>query len=224
MSLSVNDYIKYDLYQVFLLNRDNFKLASLRKAYQRQVLIYHPDKFPENLPEEEQKEKMDTFLLINNGYTILANDSTRLEYDEKRDRYLSEEKGFGSLKSQYLADQKKKTLTPEEFEQKKKEATLLFQQQMEAMNEEMSKHSLNKSETRDEPVQINKEEDTKFLVSEKVKSSNNFNNELYNASQNRNIKIENNGTNSYKELESNLDDNFGNNLSPKYAFIDQAFK
>ena len=222
MSLSVNDYIKYDLYQVFLLNRDNFKLASLRKAYQRQVLIYHPDKFPENLPEEEQKEKMDTFLLINNGYTILANDSTRLEYDEKRDRYLSEEKGFGSLKSQYLAHQKKKTTSPEEFEQKKKEATLLFQQQMDAMNEEMNKHALSKSETREEQVQINKEENTNFLVSEKVKSSADFNNELYNASQNRNIKIENNGTDAYKEL-GNLDDNFSNNISPKYAFIDQAF-
>jgi len=223
MSLSVNDYIKYDLYQVFLLNRDNFKLASLRKAYQRQVLIYHPDKFPENLPEEEKKEKMDTFLLINNGYTILSNDSTRLEYDEKRDKYLSEEKGFGSLKSQYLADQKKKTISPEEFEQKKKDAALLFQKQMDTMNEEMNKHALSKSETREEQVQINKEENTNFLVSEKVKSSDNFNNELYNVSQNRNIKIENDGTDTYKELE-NLDDNFGNNLSPKYAFIDQAFK
>jgi len=223
MSLSVNDYIKYDLYQVFLLNRDNFKLASLRKAYQRQVLIYHPDKFPENLPEEEKKEKMDTFLLINNGYTILSNDSTRLEYDEKRDKYLSEEKGFGSLKSQYLADQKKKTMSPEEFEQKKKDAALLFQKQMDTMNEEMNKHALSKSETREEQVQINKEENTNFLVSEKVKSSDNFNNELYNVSQNRNIKIENDGTDTYKELE-NLDDNFGNNLSPKYAFIDQAFK
>ena len=109
MSLSVNDYIKYDLYQLFLLNKNNFTLPLLRKAYQRQVLVYHPDKFSNDLSEEDKKEKMDTFLLINNGYTILSNNTTKEEYDNKREAFLNEEKGFGNLKSQFFSDKKKYT-------------------------------------------------------------------------------------------------------------------
>ena len=53
MSLSVNDYIKFDLYNVFLMTKKNFNLNSLRKAYQRQVMVYHPDKrAPDTTPEE----------------------------------------------------------------------------------------------------------------------------------------------------------------------------
>ena len=67
MSLSVNDYIKFDLYNVFLMTKKNFNLNSLRKAYQRQVMVYHPDKrAPDTTPEEKQ-ELDATFYLINKG-------------------------------------------------------------------------------------------------------------------------------------------------------------
>jgi curved DNA-binding protein CbpA len=61
MSLSVNDYIKYDLYQVFLLNKNNFTLPLLRKAYQRQILVNHPDKFSHDLNAERKSAKRDMF-------------------------------------------------------------------------------------------------------------------------------------------------------------------
>lgn len=58
MSISINDYINYDLYNIFLLTKTNFSTSLLRKAYQRQVLIYHPDKFDPNITEEEKKKNM----------------------------------------------------------------------------------------------------------------------------------------------------------------------
>jgi curved DNA-binding protein CbpA len=223
MSLSVNDYIKYDLYQLFLLNKANFTLSNLRKAYQQQVLVYHPDKFSSELTDDEKKEKMDIFLLINSGYTVLSNETTRQEYNEKRDAYLSEEKGFGNLKSQFYSDRKKYTLSKEEMEAKKEEATLLFKKQMEEMNAELEKHALNN------PINVNTERLTvnsetvvenselkNMLISEKVKPSDNFNDELSNITNNRNTKIENDGTKEYNSLT--------NEITPKYAFIDEAFK
>jgi len=214
MSLSVNDYIKYDLYQVFLLNKSNFTLSLLRKAYQRQVLVYHPDKFTDNLSEDEKKERMDTFLLINNGYTILSNETNRIEYDTKREAYLNEEKGFGSLKSQFLADKKKNTVSKEEFNIQKANAELLFKKHMEEMNSEVEKLTINVSKD------ITSSEDNAInltLTSEKVKPSDNFNNELSNISANRNIKIES----GVGEVYSGLG---GSEVNDKYAFINEAFK
>ena len=223
MSVSVNDYIKYDLYQLFLLNKANFTLSNLRKAYQQQVLVYHPDKFSSELTDDEKKEKMDTFLLINSGYTVLSNETTRQEYNEKRDAYLSEEKSFGNLKSQFYSDRKKYTISKEEIEAKKQEATLLFKKQMEEMNAELEKHALNN------PINVNTERLTvnseivvenselkNMLISEKVNPSDNFNDELSNITNNRNTKIENDGTKEYNSLT--------NEITPKYAFINEVFK
>lgn len=212
MSLSVNDYIKYDLYQLFLLNKGSFTLSLLRKAYQRQVLIYHPDKFSNDLSENEKKEKMDTFLLINNGYTILSNETTRGEYDHKRETYISEEKGFGSLKSQFIADAKKSKISPEEFEKQKADAAILFNKNMEEMNSEAEKHS------KVFEIKVSEVNENVTLQSESVKPSENFNEELSNVQANRNIKLENNGTVFTSELLSNSE------LNNKYAFIDEAFK
>jgi len=218
MSLSVNDYIKYDLYQLFLLNKSSFTLSNLRKAYQQQVLVYHPDKFSSDLTEDEKKEKMDLFLLINNAYTILSNESNRLEYNEKRDSFLSEEKGFDNLKSQFYSDKKKYSLSKEELEAKKEEATLLFNKQMEEMNAQLEKQAL------DNPININTErltikpevsETKNILISEKVKPSEKFEDELSNITQNRNLKIENDGTKEY--------DSLTNITTAKYAFINEAF-
>jgi curved DNA-binding protein CbpA len=223
MSISVNDYIKYDLYQVFLLNKSNFTISLLRKAYQRQVLIYHPDKFPPNLTEDEQKEKMNIFLLINNGYSILSNDALRVEYDQKRENYLNEEKGFGTLKSQFHNDKSKYTLSKEELEIKRHEAEAIFKKQMEEMNSELEKQAINNPiNTNNANIIINEFEDKNLLVSEKVIKieTENFNTELSNITQNRNIKLENDGTTDYSKLT-----NLGtvNGSTEKYAFISEAF-
>lgn len=213
MSLSVNDYIKYDLYQVFLLNKSSFTLPLLRKAYQRQVLIYHPDKFTDDLSEDEKKEKMETFLLVNNGYTILTNDTTKQEYDTKREAYLNEEKGFGSLKSQFIADKKKNKISQEEFEKQKAEAELLFKKHMDEMNSEVEKLSINISKDL-----VTEEVNTNVtLTSEKVKPSDNFKDELSNITANRNIKIETTSCELYTGLG-------GSEVNDKYAFINEAFK
>jgi curved DNA-binding protein CbpA len=221
MSLSVNDYIKYDLYQIFLLNKSNFTMSSLRKGYQRQVLIYHPDKFPANLSEKEHKDKMDIFLLINNGYSILSNDALRVEYDEKRENYLNEEKGFGTLKSQFHNDKSKYTLSKEELEIKRHEAEAIFKKQMEEMNAELEKQALNSPVNTNNPnINISESEDKNLLISEKVKPSENFDSELSNITQNRNIKLENDGTVDYDKLTT-----LGtvNGATEKYAFISEAF-
>lgn len=223
MSLSVNDYVKYDLYQVFLLTKPNFSLSALRKAYQRQVLIYHPDKFPPNLSEEETKDKMNVFLLINNGYTILSNDASRAEYDQKRETYLNEEKGFDSLKSQFHSDKSKYTVSKEELEIKKHEAEAMFKKQMEEMNSELEKQALN-SPNLGEIVDRNITVDSNGQLPESEKvtkmETDNFDNELSNITQNRNIKIENDGTVDYNKL-SNL--GTVNGATEKYAFISEAF-
>ena len=211
MSLSVNDYIKYDLYQLFLLNKNNFTLPLLRKAYQRQVLVYHPDKFSNDLSEEDKKEKMDTFLLINNGYTILSNNTTKEEYDNKREASLNEEKGFGNLKSQFFSDKKK--YTPVDFEAEKIKADLLFKQTMEDMNNNIEKNIKNTSYELLEENQIN----NVTLQTESIKPSDNFTNELSNITANRNIKLENNNIELYTGLTNSK-------MSDKYAFIDEAFK
>jgi curved DNA-binding protein CbpA len=211
MSLSVNDYIKYDLYQLFLLNKNNFTLPLLRKAYQRQVLVYHPDKFSNDLSEEDKKEKMDTFLLINNGYTILSNNTTKEEYDNKREAFLNEEKGFGNLKSQFFSDKKK--YTPVDFEAEKIKADLLFKQTMEDMNNNIEKNIKNTSYELLEENQIN----NVTLQTESIKPSDNFTNELSNITANRNIKLENNNIELYTGLTNSK-------MSDKYAFIDEAFK
>ena len=220
MSLFVNDYLKYDLYQLFLLNKNNFSMSGLRKAYQRQVLIYHPDKFDDNLSEVEKKEKMDIFLLINNGYTILSNETTRKEYDEKRETYLSEEKGFGSLKSQFRADKNKYTLSPEEISVKKIDAEIEFKEKMEQMNLDLvQKMNITTNLEVNENIQSHNLDET-FLTSETVKPSDNFTNELSNITTNRKIKIENEGT----ELYSGLENKIGGSITDKYAYLSEAFK
>jgi DnaJ-class molecular chaperone len=218
MSLSVNDYIKYDLYQVFLLNKNNFTLSLLRKAYQRQVFIYHPDKFPSDLPEEKAKEMMSTFLLINNSYTILSNNILKEEYDNKREAYLNEEKGFGSLKSQFYEDKVKNKLSSDEFEKQRVASEMLFKKNMEEMNSEAEKLSINISNTGIREVEVLDSNDSNLLKSESIKPQFNedFNNELSNITANRSIKLDNNNTELYSGL--------GGPDTGKYAFIDDVFK
>jgi len=135
MSLSVNDYIKFDLYNVFLMTKKNFNVNSLRKAYQRQVMVYHPDKrAPDTTPEEKQ-ELDATFYLINNAYTILSNEELRNTYDKLRELEENEEKSFVSLKSQYKKEVLEKKSDPE-ADKKKALAAESFQEKMDRMNRE----------------------------------------------------------------------------------------
>ena len=133
MSLSVNDYIKYDLYNVFLMTKKNFNVNSLRKAYQRQVMVYHPDKRDTNITAEEKLELDTTFYLINNAYTILSNDELRKTYDTLRELEENEEKNFVSLKSQYKKEVLEKKPDPE-AEKMKALANESFKERMDRMN------------------------------------------------------------------------------------------
>jgi curved DNA-binding protein CbpA len=227
MSLSVNDYIKYDLYNIFLLTRENFNLSLLRKAYQRQILIYHPDKFDANISDEEKKEKYETFNLINNAYTILTNDKLREEYNESKIKFDLENTNFIDLKTQFK-QQKKPLLQPDVFVEN------TFKQKMDEMNKNIEnniKNNINKKsdleELRNSRIQSedeikeyyksNKEDfDFNLLKTEKITPSHNFTSELSNISNTRNIKVENNGSELYNGLYANIKDD-------KYASLEEAF-
>jgi curved DNA-binding protein CbpA len=227
MSISVNDYIKYDLYNIFLLTRTNFSTALLRKAYQRQVLIYHPDKFEANISEEEKKEKYITFNLINNAYTILSNETLRKEYDSLKLKEELENTNFLDLKSQFK-QQKNSFEKVTEFNVDK------FKQQMEEMNKkieekiedksdklpDLSVLELERNNNQQEILDYYKSHEEQYnlnlLKSEKIKPSNNFNSELSNISDVRNTKVENNGSELYNGLVNNNDN--------KYATLEDAFK
>jgi len=227
MSISVNDYIKYDLYNIFLLTRTNFSTTLLRKAYQRQVLIYHPDKFEANISEEEKKEKYITFNLINNAYTILSNETLRKEYDSLKLKEELENTNFLDLKSQFK-QQKNSFEKVTEFNVDK------FKQQMEEMNKkieekiedksdklpDLSVLELERNNNQKEILDYYKSHEEQYnlnlLKSEKIKPSNNFNSELSNISDVRNTKVENNGSELYNGLVNNNDN--------KYATLEDAFK
>ena len=238
MSLSVNDYIKFDLYNVFLMTKKNFNLNSLRKAYQRQVMVYHPDKrAPDTTPEEKQ-ELDATFYLINNAYTILSNDELRKTYDSLRELEENEEKNFVSLKTQYKKEVLEKKPNPE-AEKMKALAAESFQEKMDRMN--VSKYnnediivphrdisgSINKNLSNfqssrekdnkdivDHWKATSKEEIDEFLRSQKINPADNFKSEFSNINFKRNEKIE--ATN--KEY-----DGLVNDMGGKYATLDEAF-
>lgn len=230
MSFSLNDYIKYDLYNIFLLTKENFNKSLLRKAYQRQILIYHPDKANlnnENTTDEEKKEKYETFNLINTAYTILSDDILRNEYNELKLKFDLENTNFIDLKTQFK-QQKKSVLPPDQINLNK------FQQQMNEMNKNIedkidntndienlynkleSERGKSENEIKDFYKQNNKEYNMELLKTEKVNPSDNFKNELSNISNIRNVKLENNGSELYNSLYSNIKDD-------KYASFEEAF-
>jgi len=199
----------------------------LRKAYQRQVLIYHPDKFEANISEEEKKEKYITFNLINNAYTILSNETLRKEYDSLKLKEELENTNFLDLKSQFK-QQKNSFEKVTEFNVDK------FKQQMEEMNKkieekiedksdklpDLSVLELERNNNQKEILDYYKSHEEQYnlnlLKSEKIKPSNNFNSELSNISDVRNTKVENNGSELYNGLVNNNDN--------KYATLEDAFK
>jgi curved DNA-binding protein CbpA len=224
MSLSINDYINYDLYNIFLLTKTNFNTSLLRKAYQRQILIYHPDKFNPNITEEERKEKYDTFNLINNAYTILSNEKSRMEYDNLRLKDELENTNFLDLRSQF----KQHNLTSnslvennvEQFKIKMEEMNKNIENKVEKLKE-LSEIELERDNNKQEILDYYKNNEEQFnlnlLNSEKIKPSDNFKSELSNISEIRNTKVENQGTELYNSL-------FNNNDDKKYASLEDAFK
>jgi len=224
MSISINDYINYDLYNIFLLSKTNFSTSLLRKAYQRQVLIYHPDKFDANISEEERKEKYDAFNLINNAYTILSNEKYKLEYDNLRLKDELENTNFLDLKSQFkLHNLNSNNLVEnnsEQFKLKMEEMNKNIENKIEKLKE-LSEIELERDNNKQEILDYYKNNEEQFnlnlLKSEKITPSNNFKSELSNISEIRNNKVENQGTDIYNGLVNNNDDK-------KYASIDDAFK
>jgi len=251
MSLSINDYTKYNLYNLFLMNKDTFNISNLRKAYQRQILIYHPDKFSDNITEDEKKEQTQIFHLINNAYTILSNETLREEYNSKRSLIETEDKNFLDLKQGF--NKYKNTNKTETTSEQLKLIQLEFDKKMKLMNKELDKEldneitdieiKKNKLELEREDntnilnfinsnnlelnsdvlgqenmllLTTNLEKDTKFLNSEKVLPSDNFDQKLSDINTNRNTKLENNGTKMYDSLHSD-------SSNKKYASLDEAY-
>lgn len=224
MSISINDYINYDLYNIFLLSKTNFSTSLLRKAYQRQVLIYHPDKFDANISEEERKEKYDAFNLINNAYTILSNEKYKLEYDNLRLKDELENTNFLDLKSQFkLHNLNSNNLVEnnaEQFKLKMDEMNKNIENKVEKLKE-LADIELERDNNKKEILNFYKNNEEQFnlnlLKSEKIIPSNNFKSELSSISDIRNNKVENQGTDLYNGLFNNSDDK-------KYASIEDAFK
>ena len=224
MSISINDYINYDLYNIFLLSKTNFSTSLLRKAYQRQVLIYHPDKFDANISEEERKEKYEAFNLINNAYTILSNEKYKLEYDNLRLKDELENTNFLDLKSQFkLHNLNSNNLVEnnaEQFKLKMEEMNKNIESKVEKLKE-LSEIELERDNNKKEILNFYKNNEEQFnlnlLKSEKIIPSNNFKTELSTVSDIRNNKVENQGTDLYNGLFNDSDDK-------KYASLEDAFK
>jgi curved DNA-binding protein CbpA len=227
MSISINDYIKYDLYTIFLLTKENFSLSLLRKAYQRQILIYHPDKFESTISDEEKKEKYDTFNLINNAYTILSNEHLRNQYNEEKLKLEMEDTNFIDLKTQFNNQVKNKVVLPIDptLENKFKEQMNLMNKDIQVKSEkisiELEQIEKERNESEHEILDYYKKHEEDFnlnlLKSETIKPSDNFTSELSNISVIRNTKVENNGTELYNSLYNKSQDD-------KYASLEEAYK
>jgi curved DNA-binding protein CbpA len=236
-AVNINEFIKYDLYSIFLMNKNNFNINTLRKSYQRQILIYHPDKIDSNLTEEEKKDKYDAFLLINNAYTILSNDDARKSYDKLRELTDAEERNFVNLKTQYKNDVLNKVSLDGKAPATQTQASESFKQKMDELNKQKEEFAtsgsisanLNKFKSqrdRDNKEIVNfwnefksddkhKEEIDEFLRAQKVQPPVNFKGELSNINVSRNVKIE--------QTDKEYDGLVNDISSSRYASLDDAF-
>lgn len=236
-AVNVNEFIKYDLYSIFLMNKNNFNVNNLRKAYQRQILIYHPDKIDSGLSEEEKNDKYNAFLLINNAYTILSNDDARKSYDKLRELNDAEEKNFVNLKTQFKNDVLIKTNSDGKIPETKIMASETFKQKMEELNKKKEEYAkagsisenLNKFKSqrdRDNKDIVNfwtdfktdeknKNEIEQFLRAQKIEPTENFKGELSNVNFSRNVKID--------QTDKEYDGLVNDMSSSRYASLDDAF-
>jgi len=236
-AVNVNEFIKYDLYSIFLMNKNNFNINNLRKAYQRQILIYHPDKIDSGLSDEEKNDKYSAFLLINNAYTILSNDDARKSYDKLRELNDAEEKNFVNLKTQFKNDVLTKTNLDSKGPDTKIMASQTFKQKMEELNKKKEEYAktgtinenLNKFKSqrdRDNKEIVNfwtdfktdeknKNEIEQFLRAQKIEPPENFKGELSNVNFTRNVKID--------QTDKEYDGLVNDMSSSRYASLDDAF-
>jgi len=216
------------------MTKKNFNTTNLRKAYQRQILIYHPDKFTSDMSEEDTKEKYEAFHLINNAYTILTNEELKKEYDNKREILEMEDQNFMQLKTKFKINQDTSKLTTDQLQAKIIEIKTLFEKQMQEMNikieEQINNQKIedklkNLQITRDQTTQdtLSHCEETKtnqatitFLEPTNISPLDNFKDELSNMNTNRNVKLENTSQ-EYNGLYSNT------YADDKYAPFDTAF-
>ena len=236
-AVNVNEFIKYDLYSIFLMNKNNFNINNLRKAYQRQILIYHPDKIDSGLSEEEKNDKYSAFLLINNAYTILSNDDARKSYDKLRELNDAEEKNFVNLKTQFKNDVLIKTNSDGKVPETKIMASETFKQKMEELNKKKEEYAMSGSITENlnkfksqrdrdnkdivnfwtdfKTDEKNKNEIEQFLRAQKIEPTENFKGELSNVNFSRNVKID--------QTDKEYDGLVNDMSSSRYASLDDAF-
>ncbi|CAE7253824.1 KIN14N [Symbiodinium sp. CCMP2456] len=82
------DIINY--YADLGIEDENADEATIKKAYRKLVLKWHPDKHPENRDEAETQIRK-----INNAYEVLSNPTKRSTYDDQRRAVKRKKQGFG---------------------------------------------------------------------------------------------------------------------------------
>lgn len=87
-----------DYYKLLDISKTASK-EEIKKAYRTFAKEYHPDNLDENLDPEERRQKENKFKRINRVYAILMNDEKRQKYDQKYQKYYSEEDSQNSSKT-----------------------------------------------------------------------------------------------------------------------------
>ena len=106
-SVSFEDSIKFasnDYYGALQLtvengypaDRDLIETKTIKRAFRKLSLLYHPDKNQANLPPEEAKEKFED---ISTAYEVLKDDEKRKEYDEGN--YAEGSEGFRNFQDAF---------------------------------------------------------------------------------------------------------------------------
>eukprot|EP00913_Durusdinium_trenchii_P002192 g2024.t1 len=85
---TVMDIVNY--YADLGIEDDHADEATIKKAYRKLVLKWHPDKHPENRDEAETQIRK-----INNAYEVLSNPTKRSTYDDQRRAVKRKKQGFG---------------------------------------------------------------------------------------------------------------------------------
>jgi curved DNA-binding protein CbpA len=81
--------------------RKNASQASIKKAYKKLALKYHPDK-QKGKTEEEKQEAEDKFKEIVQAYEVLSDPTTRKLYDNGQE--YKKESSFSPLEKRFIAD------------------------------------------------------------------------------------------------------------------------
>eukprot|EP00971_Amphidinium_carterae_P103042 2039632-Amphidinium_carterae.1 len=83
-----NNIVNY--YAALDIEDENADETTIKKAYRKLVLKWHPDKHP-----EQRQEAEDRIREINNAYEVLSNPTKRATYDSQRRAVKRKAQGFG---------------------------------------------------------------------------------------------------------------------------------